>query len=67
MCIRDRSGPGATKLMSLTKMGLLDENNADRIFNGDELYSKSWSADTVKSGTMLNIQMCIRDRSYPVL
>ena len=51
-----QSGPGATKLMSLTKMGLLDENNADRIFNGDELYSQSWSADTVKSGTMLNIQ-----------
>ena len=43
--------------MSLTEMGLLDQNNADGIFNnGTELYKKAWSADTVKSGTMLNVQ-----------
>ena len=52
-----QSGPSGTKLMSLTEMGLLDQNNADGIFNnGTELYKKAWSADTVKSGTMLNVQ-----------
>lgn len=51
-----QAGPSGTKLMSLTEMGLLDQNNRDGIFNGTELYRQYWSADTVKSGTMLNVQ-----------
>ena len=50
------AGPAGTKLMSLTKMGLLDQNNPDSIFNGKELYQQYWNKDTVKSGTMLNVQ-----------
>lgn len=53
-----QSGPSATRLMSLTAMGLLEDNNPNKIFNGNELYQEAWkdSSSSVIEGTMFNVQ-----------
>lgn len=53
-----QSGPSATRLMSLTDMGLMEDNNPYKIFNGNELYQEAWkdSSSSVKENTMFNVQ-----------
>ena len=52
-----QAGANASKLLSLSQMGLMDPKNSNRIFNGSELYQSAWEKDsTIKRNTMLNVQ-----------